>query len=222
MYGFSGILTALLERGRTGQGTTVDVSLFDALGEWMSAPAYYTKYGGTPPARTGANHASIAPYGPFRGADGREVYIGIQNGREWERFCAEVLGSRALAADERFASNSRRVENRSALHEEIDAIFSALSLDEIVARLESAQIAYARMNSMEGFLDHPQLTARACWQDIDSPAGPIAALVPPTRIGGVEPVMGSVPALGEHSDRILAEIGFDADAIARFRAQGVV
>jgi crotonobetainyl-CoA:carnitine CoA-transferase CaiB-like acyl-CoA transferase len=222
MYSFTGILTGLIERGRTHQGTTVDVSLFDALAEWMSAPAYYTKYGGAAPARTGANHASIAPYGPFRGADGREVYLGIQNGREWQRFCADVLGRGELADDERFASNSRRVEHRAALHDEIGAIFSALPADAIVKRLESAQIAYARMNSVQEFLDHPQLTGRGCWQQIESPAGPLSALRPPARIEGVEPVMGGVPALGQQSDAILAELGFDTDAIARFRAQGVV
>ena len=152
MYGFSGILAALIDRGRTGRGATVDVSLFDALAEWMSAPAYYTKYGGAAPARTGANHASIAPYGPFRGDDGREVYLGIQNSREWERFCADVLSRPALATDERFTTNSRRVQNREALHQQIDAVFSTLAADDIVRRLESAQIAYARMNSVQEFL----------------------------------------------------------------------
>jgi itaconate CoA-transferase len=222
MYSYSGILAALIERGRTGRGATVDVSLFDSLAEWMSAPAYYTKYGGTPPARTGANHASIAPYGPFRGADGRDVYLGIQNAREWERFCCDVLGRPALAHDERFVSNSRRVQNREALHQQIDDVFGTLSAEEIIGRLESAQIAYARMNSVEAFLDHPQLAGRGRWREVDSPAGPLSALLPPTGLDGVDPPMGAVPALGEHSDAILGELGFDTDAIARLRAQGVV
>jgi itaconate CoA-transferase len=222
MYAYSGVLTALIARGRTNEGAAIDVSLFDALAEWMSAPAYYTAYGGTPPARTGANHASIAPYGPFRGGDGREIYLGIQNAREWERFCADVLGRAALAFDERFTTNSRRVVNRPALHDEIAAIFRTLSSEEIVRRLESAQIAYARMNSIEAFVGHPQLADRDCWRDIDSPVGPLRALVPPARIRGVEPAMGAVPALGQHTDAILNEIGFDDTTIARFHAEGVI
>jgi itaconate CoA-transferase len=222
MYAYSGVLAAIIARGRTGEGSAVDVSLFDALAEWMSAPAYYTKYGGRAPARTGANHASIAPYGPFRGRDGLEVFIGIQNSREWERFCGAVLGRPSLAADDRFAANARRVEHRAALHREIDAIFGALSTDEIISRLESAQIAYARMNSMDAFLQHPQLAGRGCWAEVGSPAGPLRVLAPPTRFDGIEPAMGPIPALGEHSAAILREIGFDAGAIDRFRAQGVI
>ncbi|HEY2908322.1 MAG TPA: CaiB/BaiF CoA-transferase family protein [Vicinamibacterales bacterium] len=222
MYGFSGILAALIERGSTGRGATVDVSLFDSLAEWMSAPAYYTKYGGTAPARTGANHASIAPYGPFASGDGRDVYLGIQNAREWERFCGDVLGRPSLVADERFNTNSRRVEHREALHEQINAVFSMLPEDEIIRRLEAAQIAFARMNSIAAFLDHPQLASRGRWREIDSPAGRIDALLPPTGLDDADPAMGAVPALGEHSDAILAELGFDIDAIARLRAQGVV
>jgi len=222
MYGFSGVLAALIERTSTGRGATVDVSLFDSLAEWMSAPVYYTKYGGTAPARTGANHASIAPYGPFPTGDGRDVYLGIQNAREWERFCSHVIGRPALADDERFSTNSRRVEHREALHQQINAVFGTLTEDEIVRRLELAQIAFARMNSIEAFLDHPQLASRGRWRSVDSPAGPIDALLPPTAVDGEDRAMGAVPALGEHSDAILDELGFDVDAIARFRAQGVV
>jgi len=222
MYGFSGVLAALIERTSTGRGATVDVSLFDSLAEWMSAPVYYTKYGGTAPARTGANHASIAPYGPFPTGDGRDVYLGIQNAREWERFCSHVIGRPALADDERFSTNSRRVEHREALHQQINAVFGTLTEGEIVRRLELAQIAFARMNSIEAFLDHPQLASRGRWRSVDSPAGPIDALLPPTAVDGEDRAMGAVPALGEHSDAILDELGFDVDAIARFRAQGVV
>ena len=222
MYGFSGVLAALIERATTGQGATVNVSLFDSLAEWMSAPVYYTKYGGTAPARTGANHASIAPYGPFQSGDGRDVYLGIQNEREWQRFCGDVLGRPALGADERFNTNSRRVEHREALHQQINAVFATLPEDEIIRRLESAQIAFARMNSIEAFLDHPQLASRGRWREVDSPAGRIDALLPPMGLDGADPAMRAVPALGEHSDAILDELGFDLNAIARLRAQGVV
>src|SRR5438093_2184 len=152
MYAYSGILTALIARGLSGKGTTIDVSLFDALAEWMGAPAYYTAYGGTPPARTGANHASIAPYGPFTGRDGSEVYLGIQNAREWTRFCTDVLHRRELTEDERFRTNALRVQHRSALHEAIDAVFHDLTASQILERLESAQIANARMISVAELL----------------------------------------------------------------------
>jgi itaconate CoA-transferase len=222
MYAYSGMLTALIERSVSGEGAAIEVSLFDALAEWMGAPAYYTGYGGTPPARTGANHASIAPYGPFAGSDGREVYLGIQNAREWSRFCTDVLRRPELADDERFCSNALRVRHRDALHDAIDAVFRALTAEQILERLEAAQIANARLNTVAEFLAHPQLTGRAVWRQIDSPAGPLRATIPPARINGGEPVMGPVPALGEHRDAILTELGFDRDTIARWRKEGVV
>jgi itaconate CoA-transferase len=221
MYAYSAILTALIARGASGEGTTIDVSLFDALAEWMGAPAYYTAYGGTPPARTGANHASIAPYGPFTSRDGGDVYIGIQNTREWTRFCAGVLRSPDLADDERFRTNALRVRHRSALHESIDAVFRGLTAAEIVERLDAAQIANARLNSVGQFLEHPQLIGRGRWREIGSPAGPLRALIPPAIIDGVEPVMGAVPSLGEHRQQILEELGFDRDTIARWHREGV-
>ncbi|HWF83519.1 MAG TPA: CaiB/BaiF CoA-transferase family protein, partial [Vicinamibacterales bacterium] len=222
MYAYSGILTALIGRGVSGEGAAIEVSLFDALAEWMGAPAYYTAYGGTPPARTGANHASIAPYGPFAASDGREVYLGIQNPREWSRFCTDVLQRPELADDERFGTNALRVRHRPALHEAIDAVFRALTADQILERLEAAQIASARMNTVAEFLAHPQLTGRDAWRQIDSPAGPLRATIPPARISGVEPVMGPVPALGEHREAILTELGFTRDTIARWQKEGVV
>jgi formyl-CoA transferase len=212
MYAYSGILTALLSRTASGQGTIVDVSLFDALAEWMAAPAYYTSYGGSLPPRSGPDHPSIAPYGPFPDRDGGEIYLGIQNPREWTRFCAEVLGQPALAEDERFRSNSARVSHRKEL----------AAADQIVARLESAQIAYARMNSVDQFVEHPQLSARGRWRNIGSPAGPLRALLPPAGLDGVEPVMGPVPALGQHSESILRELGFDAATIARWREERTI
>ena len=220
MYAYAGILTALLARASTGRGAAIDVSLFDALGEWMQAAAYYTGYGGSPPPRSGADHASIAPYGPFPAAGGDEVYLGVQNAREWERFCAHVLQRPELAGDERFATNSARVRNRDALRSMIESAFAGLSAAHITDRLESARIAYARMNSVEQYLAHPQLTGRR--RDIGSPAGPLLAVLPPVGMSGVEPVMGDVPALGQHTDQILGELGIDRDTIARWRTEGVV
>jgi itaconate CoA-transferase len=222
MYAYSGILSALLARTQSGQGTTVDISLFDALAEWMAAPSYYTAYGGSPPARSGPDHASIAPYGPFADRDGRQIYLGIQNAREWTRFCADVLGQPDLAGDERFRSNADRVLHRRALAEAIGNVFRTLTADEIVARLEAARIAYARMNSIAQFVGHPQLSARGRWREIGSPAGPLRALQPPVDLDGVDAVMGPVPALGQHSENILRELGFDAATIARWREERTI
>jgi itaconate CoA-transferase len=222
MYAFSSILAALLRRERTGDGATVEVSLFDALAEWMGYPAYFTEYGGAPPPRSGARHAAIAPYGPYRTADGRAVYLGIQNEREWKRFCEEVLQQPSLAADARFLSNSLRVEHQEALTAIITAAFAALAAESVVERLEAAGIANARMNSVREFLDHPQLTARGRWREVDSPAGPLRALLPAFDMDGVEPRMGAVPGVGEHTDAILQELGFDAVTIAGWRLAGIV
>jgi itaconate CoA-transferase len=222
MYAYSGVLTALLARTASGEGTTIEVSLFDALAEWMGYAAYYTAYGGSAPPRSGPDHASIAPYGPFHSREGGDVYLGIQNAREWTRFCADVLRVPDLADDQRFRTNSSRVEHRVALHEAIEAVFRDLSAPEIIERLEAARIAYARLNSVAEFVEHPQLTARDCWRDIESPVGPLRALVPPVRMEGVEPVMNAVPSLGQHSQTILEELGFDSDTIARWRKEGTI
>jgi itaconate CoA-transferase len=222
MYAYSGILTALLTRLSSGRGSVVRVSLFDALAEWMSAPAYYAAYGGTPPRRSGAHHASIAPYGPYETRAGGTVYLAIQNAREWARFCGEVLGRRELEHDGRFRTNSDRVQNRHALDEAIAAVFGELSAAEVVTRLEAAGIANARLGSIGDFAEHPQLRARDRWREIDSPAGPLRALLPPVQMTGVEPAMGPVPALGQHTDAILAELGFDADVIAGWRREGMI
>ena len=222
MYAYSGILTALLARASTGRGAALDVSLFDALAEWMGAPAYYTAYGGKEPPRTGAAHATIAPYELFVTADHVEIYLGIQNNREWVRFCEKVLGQPELAEDPRFDSNALRVEHRSALHALIAEVFADAPATEIIGRLQAASIAYARRNSMDEFLEHPQLSARDRWRDIGSPIGPLRALQPPVQIVGVEPVMGDVPALGQHTDLILEELGFDAGTIAAWREEKMI
>jgi crotonobetainyl-CoA:carnitine CoA-transferase CaiB-like acyl-CoA transferase len=222
MYAYSGILAALVSRAETGRGTSIDVSLFDALAEWMGAPACYTDYGGREPQRTGASHATIAPYELFVSRDGAEVFVAIQNAREWTRFCTTVLQQPALAADPRFASNADRVKNRPALREIVGGVFARLPAADILLRLESAAVAYARRNSVREFLDHPQLAARDRWQTIASPSGPLRALRPPVLMDGVEPVMGPVPSLGEHTDAILAELGFDADTIGEWRRDQVI
>jgi itaconate CoA-transferase len=222
MYAYSGVLAALYTRERTGRGVALDVSLFDALGEWMGAPAYYTGDGGAPPPRTGADHASIAPYGPFRAGDGGEIFLAIQNAREWTRFCADVLEQPELADDERFRTNPTRVANRRALHEAIASALASRSTADLVARLDAAGVAHARMNGVAEFLSHPQLAARDCWRTIGSPAGPLRAAIPPVRMDGVEMVLGDVPALGQHTDAILGEIGVDGATIARWRREGVI
>lgn len=179
MYAYSGILSALYDRERTGEGTDFEVSLFEALGEWMGFPGYYTAYGGEEPPRTGSSHAAIAPYGPFEAGDGGRVFLGIQNEREWAEFCESVLEAPELVEDPRFSNNTRRTENRVALAAEIHAAFSTLAATGVVGRLEAAGIANARMNGVQDFWEHPQLTARDRWREVDSPAGPIDALIPP-------------------------------------------
>jgi crotonobetainyl-CoA:carnitine CoA-transferase CaiB-like acyl-CoA transferase len=222
MYAYSGILTALLSRTATGEGRSLDISLFDALGEWMGQPAYYAAYGGAAPPRTGSNHASIAPYGPFRAGDGGSLMLGIQNAREWTRFCRDVLGRGELADDERFSSNTLRVEHRLALHAVIESVFAALTTGDVAERLESAGIASARMNSVGEFLDHPQLADRDVWREIGSPAGPLRAMIPPVRMEGVEPAMGDVPALGQHTNAILEELDVAPETIAAWRKEGAI
>ena len=222
MYAFSSILAALVRRAKTGTGALLDISMLDALSEWMGYPAYYAGYGGTPLPRTGARHAAIAPYGPYVAGDGHVVYLGLQNEREWARFCADVLDRPALVSDPRFSSNALRVEHHDELEVIIVRAFAGKTSQQVVDSLEAAQIANARMNTVSEFLDHPQLAARRKWQDVESPVGPLRALVPPFGFDDVRPRMGPIPALGEHTDRILTELGFDSDTIARWRGEGIV
>ena len=222
MYAYSGILTALLARASHGRGASVEVSLFDALGEWMSAPAYYTMYGGRAPERSGPYHASIAPYGPVPTRDGRTLLLGVQNDAEWQRLCADVLQLPDLARDERFATNPTRVANRGALDEAIAGVTSQLTAEQLVSRLDAARIAHAGMSSMEDFVAHPQLSARGRWREVASPAGPLRALSPPVQLDELEPVMGPVPALGAHTDAILTELDFGRDQIAAWRREGTI
>ena len=222
MYAYSGILTALLMRHQTGVGTLLEVSMLEALGEWMGYPMYYGTDGGAEPPRTGARHAAIAPYGPFGCRDGEVVYLGVQNEREWQAFCAQVLGRPELAGDRRFVSNGSRVAHRAALDAEIEGVFGRLPTSEILERLESARIANARLRTVRQFVDHPQLAARGRWHEVGTPVGPVRALAPPATIDGVEPVMGPIPALGAHTDAILAELGYDAATIQGWRDAAMV
>ncbi len=222
VYAFSAILMALYRREKTGRGGVVEVSLFDALSEWVLPAAYYATYGGSAPSRTGAEHASIAPYGPYFTGDGKQINIGIQNEREWRQFCAMVLLNREIAADPRFNSNSQRSENRKALRVLISEVFRTLTLDEIMERLEHAGIAHSRMNSVQELLAHPQHTARGRTQNVASPAGPLQALAPPILLDDVKPRMDAIPSLGQDTDAILTELGYTLGQIQRFRQDGVV
>jgi itaconate CoA-transferase len=222
MYAYSAIVTALLVRTSSGRGTAIDVSLFDALGEWMGAPSYYSAYGGSEPPRSGAAHATIAPYELFVSRDGVEVYLAIQNAREWSRFCDFVLNRTELADDRRFHTNAARVHHRQELHDIIAEVFAGLDSSEVLDRLELADIACARENSIGEFLDHPQLVGRDRWSTIDSPVGPLRALLPPVLMEGFVPVMGAVPSLGQHSQAILEELGYDADTIEGWRKEQMI
>ncbi|MEA5671484.1 CaiB/BaiF CoA-transferase family protein [Pseudomonas sp. MH2] len=222
MYAYTGVLSALLLRDKTGVGSRIDVSMLESLVEWMGYPMYYAYNGAPPPPRAGASHSTIYPYGPFPTGGGGTIMLGLQNEREWQLFCEKVLLDPALASDARFSANFRRSENREVLRQIIIDGFVELSLDEVVARLEDAQIANARVNDMQGVWQHPQLKARDCWREVDSPAGKLPSLLPPGRNAAFTPRMDPVPGLGQHSAAILEELGFSADDQARLAAAGVV
>jgi itaconate CoA-transferase len=222
MYAYSSILAALLQRGKTGHGSRIDVSMLESMVEWMSYPLYYAFDGATPPPRAGAAHATIYPYGPFPAGDGHTVMLGLQNEREWVAFCQRVLQQPGLATDERFASNSKRTANRDALRSLIVDAFSAMTADQVIERLEAAQIANARVNDMHDVWAHPQLKARSRWTEVATPSGPIPALLPPGQTDAFAPRMDAVPGLGQHTQSILRELGWSADAIDRLREQGAL
>ncbi|OOG51761.1 CaiB/BaiF CoA-transferase family protein [Polaromonas sp. C04] len=218
MYAYTSVLAALLQRSKTGRGSHIDVSMLEALGEWMGYPMYYAFDGAPPPPRSAAAHATIYPYGPFKAGDGGTVMLGLQNEREWKAFCDVVLQDAALATDPRFDANARRNEHREALKAIIVATFGALSTAEVLARLDQAQIANARMNDMAGLWAHPQLKARSRWQSVGSPAGDIPALLPPGRNSSFDYRMDAVPGVGQHTEAILRELGQSDVAIAALRA----
>jgi itaconate CoA-transferase len=222
MYAYTGVLSALMLRDKTGEGSRVDVSMLESLVEWMGYPLYYAYQGATPPPRAGAAHATIYPYGPFPTGDGGTVMLGLQNEREWLAFCDKVLLQPELARDERFSANFKRSENRAELRAIIVESFSTLSADEVIARLDAAPIANAHVNDMAGVWAHPQLKARQRWTDVGSPSGMIPALLPPGKNTAFTPRMDPVPALGEHTDSLLAELGYTGTDVQRMREQGAV
>ncbi|RJG02916.1 CaiB/BaiF CoA transferase family protein [Noviherbaspirillum sedimenti] len=222
MYAYTNILVALLKRGRDGKGSRIEVSMLEALTEWMGYPLYYSYHNAPPPTRSGAAHATIYPYGPFEAGDGNTVMLGLQNEREWKCFCEQVLDNPALVEDIRFSSNSRRHANRIELRRMILERFAQFSAEQVVQMLEQAQIASARVNSMHDLWVHPQLAARQRWVEVDSPVGPLPALLPPGKNDSFEYRMDAIPALGEHTDSILAELGYGKRDIVALHKQGVV
>jgi itaconate CoA-transferase len=219
MFATNNILAALINRGKTGEGCRIDLSMLECMAEWMSNPLYYAVDGASPPPRAGASHATIYPYGPFATGDGKSVMLGLQNEREWAVFCEKVLARPELAIDSRFSTNARRSEARAELHAIIVQAFSQLTSAQVIARLDEARIANARMNDMHDLWAHPQLKARERWAEVESPSGPIPALLPP---GMNDAYMAGVPTLGEHTDRILREFGYDGEVIARLRMEKAI
>jgi itaconate CoA-transferase len=222
MYACTSILAALLHRRDTGRGQRIDVSMLESLVEWMGYPLYYAYGGAPPPPRTGASHATIYPYGPFPAGDGKTVMLGLQNEREWAAFCEKVLLRPELAADPRFAGNSKRDAAREELRRIIVEAFSSLTAVELIRRLDRAQIANAQVNDMHDVWEHPQLKSRGRWREIDTPAGRIPALLPPGSWEEAAPRMDAVPALGQHTDAILAGLGYSAERIAALRQAGAI
>ncbi|WP_229914303.1 CaiB/BaiF CoA transferase family protein [Streptomyces capitiformicae] len=223
MYAFSGVLAALVRRGRTGRGGPVEVSMLEALAEWMGHPLHHAMHGGTPPVRTGLAHAVIAPYDAYPTADGGRVLLSVQNDREWRRLAELVLGRPELADEPAFATNAARVEHRDRTDEAVARALGVLDADEAVARLEAAGIACARLRDVRELAEHPQLAARDRWREVGSPVGPLKALLPPITLpGGDEARMGAVPALGEHTESLLRAVGMTDDEIAALRRDGVI
>ncbi|MEU5402487.1 CaiB/BaiF CoA-transferase family protein [Streptomyces sp. NPDC005963] len=223
MYAFSGVLAALLRRTTTGLGGPVEISMLESLAEWMGHPLHYGMHGGEPPARTGVAHAVIAPYDAYATADGGQVLLSVQNDREWRRLAEQVLDEPDLSSDPRFASNTARTANRELTDATVAKALARLGTDEAVERLEAAGIACARLNTVKDVAGHPQLAARERWREIDSPVGPLRALLPPITLpGGPEALMGAVPALGEHTDALLASLGMTMEETAALHREGVV
>ncbi len=222
MYAYTNILAALLQRAKTGKGSTIDVSMLESLGEWMSYPLYYAYDGASPPPRNGASHATIYPYGPFKAGDGGTVMLGLQNEREWVLFCEIVLDNPSLGKDERFDKNFKRNERRAELLTIIDDCFSKLTTEQVIAKLDQAQIANARLNDMQGLWSHEQLKARNRWIDVGSPAGPIPAMLPPGLNDSYQYRMDPIPAVGQHTDSILTEIGIAQSEIEKMRSKGAI
>ena len=222
MYAYSNILAALLHKQRTGRGQHIDISMLESLVEWMNYPLYYAIDGASPPPRAGASHATIYPYGPFPAGDGKNVMLGLQNEREWVAFCDKVLLRPELAQEARFSSNSRRSAARDELRQIIVDAFASLSAAQVLERLDLAQIANAQLNTMHDVWEHPQLKARQRWREVDTAVGQVPALLPPGSWREGEPRMDAVPALGQHTDAILGQLGYSAADIAELRAAGAI
>jgi itaconate CoA-transferase len=222
VYGAMGILAALYQREETGSGQVVETSLFDALGEWMGYPAYFTLYGGEPPARAGVRHATVVPYGSYQCGDGQSVNLAVQTEVQWSAFCAVVCERPEWIDDPRYDTSSKRRINRIELEREIENALSPHAREEVTRRLELADIPFGDLNTVQQFLEHPQLSARDRWKEINSPSGPLKAMLPPIGFEGVESTMGDIPAVGQHTDQVLSEIGFDTVQIAELRASGAV
>ncbi|HEY9440800.1 MAG TPA: CaiB/BaiF CoA-transferase family protein [Streptomyces sp.] len=223
MYAFSGVLAALLRRGTTGRGGPVEVSMLDALAEWMGHPLHQGMHGGATPARTGLAHSVISPYDAYRTADGEELLLSVQNDREWRRLAVQVLKQPELADDPRFATNTARVANRQLTDAVVGQSLALLTCEEALAGLDAAGIARARLNTVADVAAHPQLAARDRWREVDSPVGPLRALLPPITLpGGAEARMGAVPALGEHTGALLRALGMTDEQTAALRRDGVI
>jgi crotonobetainyl-CoA:carnitine CoA-transferase CaiB-like acyl-CoA transferase len=222
MYAYTNILNAILLRERTGQGSHIDISMLESLAEWMSFPMYYAYEGAPPPPRAGASHATIYPYGPFRAGDGKSVVLGLQNEREWAAFCEKVIMQPGLARHPDYDGVAKRSTNRVALRALIESAFSTITVEQVTQRLDAASIGYGRMNEMSDLWAHPQLKARERWRQVGTPNGAMTALLPPGRNSAFEARMDPIPAVGEHTEAILRELGLDETGIADLRAQGAV
>ncbi len=222
MYAYSGILAALLHREKTGRGGRIEVTMLEALGEWMGYPLYYAHFSGAAPPRTGPDHATIVPYGRYLTGDGKSVMLGVQNEREWASFCDKVLGQPKLATDSRYDSNSKRNERRAEVMAIIDKVFSTLTTEQLVEKLDAAGIANAHLNSPEEVWKHAQLQARDRWREMGSPKGALPTLLPPATHDAFEARIGAVPEVGEHTESILRELGLTEEEIAELRSANAI